>query len=481
MANSEDRPAIVIGSGPNGLAAAITLAQAGLPVTVYERNEVIGGACRSSELIKPGYVHDISSAVQPLAIASPFFRKLPLEENGLKWIVPGAALAHPFDDGTAVLLKSSVADTASMLDRADGKAYRRLMEPLVSHWEELVNEVMQLPRFSMRHPLLMLNFGKRALVSATGLARSLFDGARARAIIAGLGVHSVMDLEQRASIAAGLILGVAAHTTGWPLPEGGSQRIANALANHLTELGGSIITGTEIQSLEQLPSYKLLMLDVTPQQFLNLAGAVLPDFYKRKLRNYKYGPGVFKVDWILDGPVPWKAIECQTAGTVHIGGYLEEIATAERDVWQGRHPEKPFVILAQPSLFDPTRVKGTGHIAWGYCHVPNGSSLDMTERIEGQIERFAPGFKDRVIARHVMYPSDIQKDNPNCIGGDITGGVQSLRRMIFPVLSHETPINNIFLCSATTPPGPGVHGICGVRAAQIALRKQNLVHDLTDS
>jgi len=480
MPETKTGPAVVVGSGPNGLAAAITLAQAGLPVTVYEKNELIGGACRSSELIKPGYVHDIGSAVHPLAVASPFFRGLPLEKYGLKWIVPGAALAHPFDDGTAVLINKSIADTASMLDLADEKAYRRLMDPLVNQWEELVNEVMQFPRFSISHPFLMLNFGRRALYSVTGLAGRLFNGNRARAVIAGLGVHSVMSLERRASIAAGLILAVAAHTTGWPLPEGGSQKITNALASHLIELGGSIITNNEIQSLAQLSPVQLCMLDVTPQQFLTIAQEHLPNLYKQKIKNYKYGPGVFKVDWILDEPIPWKAKDCLTAGTVHLGGSLEEIFAAEGDVWRGRNPEKPFVILAQPSIFDQTRVNGTGHIVWGYCHVPNNSSFNITNQIELQIERFAPGFKDRIIARHIMYPSDIQKDNPNCIEGDITGGAQSLRRMVFPEFSYETPITNVFLCSATTPPGPGVHGICGVRAAHFALRKK-LVQNIINS
>lgn len=474
MVDSNSRAAIVVGSGPNGLAAAITLAQAGMTVTVYEKNEVIGGACRSSELIKPGFLHDVGSAVHPLAIASPFFKKLHLEEYGLKWIVPASALAHPFDDGTAVLLNRSVAETASMLDSADGKAYRKLMNPLVNRWEEIILEVMQFPRFSVRHPLLMLHFGRRALCSAKGLAGKFFKGNRARAVMAGLGVHSVMELEQRGSAAAGLVLAVAAHTTGWPLPEGGSQKIANALAKHLTKLGSQIIAGNEVQSLKQLPPYQLLMVDITPHRFFDMAEQQLPSFYKRRLKNYQYGPGVFKIDWILDGAVPWEAKECQMAGTVHLGGCLEEIAAAERDVWQGQHPEKPFVILAQPSLFDRTRVKGTGHILWGYCHVPNASTFDMTGRIEAQIERFAPGFKNRIVARHVMYPSDLQKDNPNCIGGDITGGAQSLRRMVFARVTYETPINGIFLCSAATPPGPGVHGMCGFRAAELALRKQNL-------
>jgi phytoene dehydrogenase-like protein len=475
MVSSNSRAAVVVGSGPNGLAAAITLAQAGLTVTVYEKNKVIGGACRSSELIKPGFLHDIGSAVYPLAIASPFFRELSLEKYGLRWIIPPAALAHPFDDGTAVLLVRSVSETASMFDSSDVKAYQNLMNPLVNQWEEIVTEVMHFPRFPIHHPLSMFRFGQLALRSVTGLAEHLFRGARAKAVIAGLGVHSVMTLEQWASTAAGLVLAIAAHTAGWPIPEGGSQIIANSLANYLIKLGGNIITDYNVKSIGQLKPYPLIILDVTPEQFLEIAGSELRDSYKHRLKNYKYGPGVFKVDWILDGPVPWKAKECQMAGTVHIGGYLEEIAFAENVIWQGHHPEKPFILLAQPSLFDKTRSKGTGHIVWGYCHVPNSSTFDMTERIESQIERFAPGFKDRIIARNAMFPPDIQKYNPNCIGGDITGGAQSLRRMILPKISHETPLKNVFLCSATTPPGPGVHGMCGVRAAIKALKNTSLV------
>jgi phytoene dehydrogenase-like protein len=470
MPENKSGPAVVVGSGPNGLAAAITLAQAGLPVTVYEKNEVPGGACRSSEIIKPGYVHDTGSAVHPLAIASPFFQQLQLENHGLKWIRPEAALAHPFDDGTAVLLHGSVADTAAMFDSEDGKAYHKLLNPLVEHWEELIDEVTQFPRYIIHNPSTFLRFGTRALKPAASLARDLFSSVRARGFIAGLGVHSVMDLEQRGSMAAGLVLASAAHIAGWPLPEGGSQKITDALADYLSELGGNIVTKTEIESLEQLPPYRLCLLDVTPRQFLNIAGKHLRESYKNKLKNYRYGPGVFKVDWILDGSIPWKARECLSAGTVHVGGHIEEIIVAEGDVMQGRHPEKPFVILVQPSIFDATRVQGNGHIAWGYCHVPNGSSYDMAERIEAQIERFAPSFKDRIVARYVMSPSDLQEDNPNCIGGDITGGAQSLMRMVLPRISHETPIKNVFLCSATTPPGPGVHGICGIRAAQLALK-----------
>lgn len=470
MPENKSGPAIVVGSGPNGMAAAVILAQAGLSVTVYERNEVPGGACRSAEIIQPGYIHDIGSAVHPLAIASPFFQRLQLENHGLKWIRPEAALAHPFDDGTAVLLHGSISDTAAMLGGEDGKSYHKLLNPLVEHWRELDDEVMQFPRFSIRHPVTMLHFGKQALKTAAGFARDSFSGIRARALIAGLGVHSVMDLEQRGSLAAGLVLATAAHTVGWPLPQGGSQKITDVLASYLGGLGGSIVTGTEIESLEQLSPYRLCLLDVTPRQFLNIADKHIPDSYRSKLKKYKYGPGIFKVDWILKGPVPWTAGDCISAGTVHLGGNIDEIISAERDVMQGRHPEKPFVILAQPSLFDETRVNSNGHIAWAYCHVPNGSSFDMTERIEAQIERFAPGFKEKIVARHVMTPADIQEDNPNCIGGDITGGAQSLMRMVIPRISHETPIKNVFLCSATTPPGPGVHGSCGVRAARLALK-----------
>jgi phytoene dehydrogenase-like protein len=467
--------AIVVGSGPNGLAASITLAKAGIPVTVYERNSVTGGACRSAELINPGHLHDISSAVHPLAVVSPCFKKLPLKDHGLNWITPPAAVAHPFDDGTAVLVKRSVSETASMLDNYDQESYQRLMRPIVDKWPEIVSEVMNFPRISTHHSFTLLSFGYRAIRSAVGLAESFFKGARARALIAGLGAHSVMSLEHRGSAAAGLVLAGAAHTTGWSMPEGGSQRITDALSSYLIKLGGNIITDHEVQLLDQLPSYEILMLDVTPHQFMNMGKKQLPDSYKRRLENYQYGPGVFKLDWILDGPIPWKSKECLAAGTVHLGGSLEEIARAERDVNNNHQPEKPFVILAQPSLFDSTRAQGNGHIVWAYSHVPIGSTFDMTERIEAQIERFAPGFKEKIIARHVMYPSDLEKDNPNCIGGDITGGTQGIKRIIFPEISYNTPVSNVFLCSASTPPGPGVHGMCGERSANSALKKLNLI------
>ena len=466
--------AIVVGAGPNGLAAAVTLARAGIPVTVYERNSRIGGACRSAELIKPGYLHDIGSAVHPLAMASPFFRKLPLHNHGLKWITPTAAVAHPFDDGSASLLIRSISETALMLDSYDRKRYEKLMSPMVENWQDIVNEIMCFPRITPFHPLTLFRFGYHAIRSAVGLAESVFKGPRARAMIAGLGAHSVMSLEQRGSAAAGLMLAIVAHTTGWPMPEGGSQGITGALSTYLVKHGGTIITNNEIRSLDQLPPYKLLMLDVTPRQFLNITKQRLPASYRRKLDNYYYGPGVFKLDWILDGPVPWKAKECLDAGTVHIGGNLEEIANAEYTVWNNQIPEKPFVILTQPSLFDNTRTQGSDHIVWAYCHIPKDSTFDMTGRIEAQIERFAPGFKDRIIARSTMYPSDMERDNPNCVGGDITGGRESLRRLLFPEVSYTTPLGNVFLCSASTPPGPGVHGMCGERSATLAIKKLKL-------
>jgi len=474
MGKSSLYKAIVVGAGPNGLAAAITLAEAGIPVTLYERNNSLGGACRSEELIKPGYLHDVGSAIHPLTVASPFFQKLPLQDHGLKWITPPAAVAHPFDDGSAALVIRSVHETALMLDDYDRKGYEKLMRPMVDNCQEIINELMYFPRITPRRPFTLFRFGYHAIKSAAGLAESVFIGPRARALIAGLGAHSVMSLEKRGSAAAGLMLLVVAHTIGWPMPEGGSQRITDALSAYLIEQGGTIITNHEVQSLDQLPPYKILMLDLTPHQFFNITKQQLPASYSRKLDNYKYGPSIFKLDWIMDGPIPWKAKECHSAGTVHLGGSLEEIANAEYTVCQNQLPEKPFVILAQPSLFDNTRTEGSNHIIWAYSHVPRDSSFDMAGRIEAQIERFAPGFKDRIIARNTMYPSDVERNNPNCVGGDITGGSESLRRLLFPEVSYTTPLRNVFLCSASTRPGPGVHGMCGERSATLAIKKLKL-------
>jgi phytoene dehydrogenase-like protein len=464
------KTAIVIGSGPNGMAAAITLAKAGLKVTIYEKNEVPGGACRSLELVKKGIINDVGSAVHPMVAASPFFRSHPLAEYGLKLIHSPLVMAHPLDDGTAIAVYKSMEETASNLDAVDAKSYCRLMKPLVSNFQTLIEEIMQFPKIPLRHPLLMLNFGLRALSSARGMAESRFKGGRARAFLAGMGAHSIMNMNKAAGSASGLMLTAAAHANGWPIPQGGAQNITDAMADYFKSLGGIILTGQEINSLEQLPPYDVLLSDVTPLQFLKMAAFKLTDGYKSKVRKYTYGPGVFKMDWILDKPVPWKAEECFKAATVHIGGSMEEIVNAENDVHNGKYPDKPFVFLAQPSLFDKTRVRGNEHVIWGYCHVPANSTFDMTGRIESQVERFAPGFKESIIARNVMYPSDLEKDNPNLVGGDISGGSQSFKKLIFPSISHKTPIDNVYLCSSSTPPSAGVHGMCGYRAALAALK-----------
>ncbi len=468
----DKKTAVVVGSGPNGLAAAIALGQAGLEVTVFEKHEKIGGGCRSVELIRKGYIHDVCSTVHLQVKLSPFFRQLPLGDFGLKWVTPPYALANPFNDGTAAVVSTSMPETLASLDTVDAVRYEKLMSPLVRQSKELMDEIMGFPKIPWQHPLMMLNFGLRALTPTTKLATSLFKGKRARALLAGMGAHSGMALEKMGSFASGFLMSITAHADGWPFPEGGSQKTVDALAGYFTErLEGKIITGCEVESLSQLAHYDTVLLDLTPLQFLRMAGNSLPGSYAAKLRDYKYGCGAFKCDWILDGPVPWKAKECYKANTVHVGGYLEEIAIAEREVVQQKHPEKPFVILTQPSLFDKTRTSDDEHIVYGYCHVPNGSTFDMTERIETQIERFAPGFTDRIIGRHTMSTADLEKYNPNCIGGDFLGGAQSLQKLIFPRISYETPIANTFLCSSSTPPSPGVHGMCGVRAARAALRK----------
>ncbi|UCC16836.1 MAG: NAD(P)/FAD-dependent oxidoreductase [Dehalococcoidales bacterium] len=471
MSNHSSYNAVVIGSGPNGLAAAITAATAGMPVTVYEQNHEIGGACRSTELIRSGLINDIGAAVHPLALISPFFRNLPLEQYGLHWIVPEIAMAHPFEDGTAAALYRAISETSATLGSEDSKAYTRLMAPIVGNGQDLVEEILYLPRVTTRHPLALMNFGTKAVRSVKGLAEKWFRGKRAKGFIAGLGVHSVMDLNSAGSMAPGLVLAFAAHIAGWPLPRGGSQKIPDALSKYLFQLGGQIRTDCKIQSLEEIQPYSLLLMDLTPEQIIKIAGEFMPASYTDTLKNYRYGPGVFKIDWILSEAIPWKAYECRKAPTVHVGGNYEEIVSAEHDVMEGRIPEKPFVFLVQPSIIDTTRTRKKGHVAWAYCHVPNGSTISMVEKIEDQIERYAPGFKDIITARHTMFPEDVEKDNPNCVGGDITAGRQSLRRMIFPELSCTTPLKNMFLCSAVISPGPGVHGMCGVRASRTAMRK----------
>jgi phytoene dehydrogenase-like protein len=465
--------AVVVGSGPNGLAAAIALAQSGRSVLVVEAAPTIGGGCRSAELTLPGFVHDPCSAIHPLAMASPFFRKLPLNNYGLAWIQPPLPLAHPFDDGTAAILSRSLDETADALG-VDARAYRRLMGSFLPEFDSLLEQILG-PFRPPHHPVLLARFGLDALRSAAGLATSRFSGARARGLFSGLAAHSMLSLEQPVSAAIALVLGLAGHAVGWPIPSGGSQRIADALAAHLRALGGEIRTGVTVASLDQLPQSAAVLFDVTPRQFLAIAGDAVPGRYRRALGGFRFGPGVFKIDWALAGPVPWTAEVCHLAGTLHLGGTLEEIAAAECDVAAGRHPERPFVLIAQQSRFDPTRAPAGRHTLWGYCHVPNGSTLDMTDRIERQIERFAPGFRDLILARSVLSPAALEDYNPNYVGGDINGGVSDLRQLVTrPTIRRDpysTPNRRLYLCSSSTPPGGGVHGMCGYFAAQSALRQ----------
>jgi phytoene dehydrogenase-like protein len=464
--------AVVVGAGPNGLASAITLARAGRSVLVLEGKETIGGGTRSAELTLPGFVHDVCSAIHPLGVASPFFRDLPLAGYGLEWVFPPAAVAHPFDDGSAAVLERSVDATGESLGR-DAAAYRRLMGPLLDDWERLASDLLGPLPVPPRHPFAMARFGLRAVRSARGLAEGAFEGERARAMFAGLAAHSILPLERPVSAAFGLVLGTVAHAVGWPMARGGSQQIADALATHLRTLGGEIVTGTCVASLDQLPPAGAILLDVTPRQLLQIAGDRLPAGYRRALGRYRYGPGVFKLDWALDGPIPWKARACSRAGTVHLGGTLPEIAASERAVWRGELSERPYVIVVQQTLFDPTRAPEGKHTGWAYCHVPNGSTIDMTQRIEAQLERFAPGFQDLILARSVMSPTALERHDPNYIGGDINGGVQDLgqlfTRPVARLNPYTTPVRGLYLCSSSTPPGGGVHGMCGYFAAQAAL------------
>lgn len=441
------RDANVVGSGPNGLAAACVLAQAGWRVTVFEAEPVPGGGVRSAELTLPGFIHDVCSAVFPLAAASPFFRTLPLERYGLEWIRPPAALAHPFDDGTAETLGP------------DSHAFRSE----AANWPRIERSVLG-PLGWPRHPLATARFASGALRPASKLARVRFPDERTRALFAGLAAHSALPLEEPLSAGVGLVLGALAHVAGWPVARGGAQSLANALVSHLRSLGGEVVTGTRVRSLEELPQAQATLCDLSPKPLLEIAGRVLSPAWRRKLERYRYGPGAFKVDWALDGPIPWTAAACARAATVHLGGTLAEIAGAEREVWNGACPERPFVILVQPSLFDPVRAPAGMHTAWAYCHVPNGSRFDMLERIENQIERFAPGFRGRILARSTMGPAAIESHNPNFAGGDIAAGVLRLRRT-----PSETPVPGLYICSAATAPGPGVHGMCGYFAARKVL------------
>jgi len=465
--------AIVVGSGPNGLAAAITMARAGCSVLVCEANATIGGGARSAELTLPGFVHDICSAVHPLAAASPFFRTVPLERLGFEWIQPDIPLAHPLDDGSAAALYKKVDFTAEQLG-GDSRAYRRLMAPLARNWEDLAIEFLQPMLHLPQHPITLTRFGIPAVSPATLLAKYLFKREPARALFAGIAAHSFLPLEAPVSSAFALVLGLAGHAVGWPIPRGGSQQISNALATYLRELGGVIELNRRTENLRDLPKARAILLDLSVWEFLRIAGQELPSRYRRKLQFFRHAPGIFKIDYALSSPIPWKAEACRHAGTIHLGGGIDEIAAAERDVSRGRIPERPFVLVAQQSLFDKTRAPGDQHTLWAYCHVPFNCDADMSDQIESQIARFAPGFRDCILARHKMSATDLARSNPNLAGGDISGGAANLAQLIArPILSptpYRTPLPGVYLCSASTPPGGGVHGMCGYHAAGVALR-----------
>ena len=446
------------------------LAQARLPTTVFEAEPVVGGGTRSAELTVPGFLHDICSAVHPLAASSPAFKSFPLAGHGLEWIEPQIPLAHPFEDGSAAILERSLARTCERLGR-DGAVYRRVVATMVERWPVLVSEILRPIIHAPLDPLLLARFGALALWPAASTARLLFRSEPARALFAGLAAHSVLPLEAFGSAVFGWVLATAAHAVGWPIPHGGSQNIANALASYFKELGGRIVTGTRVRSLDEIGADSLILCDVTPRQLADLAGARLPASFRQRLKRYRYGPGVFKIDWALSDPIPWKARECSQAGTIHVGGTIDEIAVSERAAWQGLPADRPFVLVAQPSLFDSSRAPLGKHTAWAYCHVPQASTVDMTDRIERQIERFAPGFRECILARHVFAPTDLERHNANLVGGDITGGANTLMQLVFrPNRSlYRTPLNGVYLCSSSTPPGGGVHGMCGFHAARMAL------------
>lgn len=466
-----DYDAVVVGSGPNGLAAAIVLQQAGCSVLLLESKNTIGGGLRSKALTLPGYIHDVCSAIHPMAAGSPFFSSLPLKKHGLEFIYPTLAAAHPFDNGTAAVLGESLEATAALLG-ADEKKYLDLIAPIIQDWPLIANNLLGPLRFPA-HPFALARFGLKALLSAETVAKR-FTTEKAKGLWAGMAAHSIMPLSNLSTAAIGFVLMAVGHLRGWPLPKGGSQQIADALASYFVSIGGKIETNFNVHSLSQLPSSHAVLFDTTPQQLLQIAGHKFSSVYKWQLNRFRYGMGVFKIDWALDAPVPFKAAECRTAGTVHLGNTFNEIAASEKATWSGKHAERPFVLMAQQSLFDASRAPEGKHTAWAYCHVPSGSTTDMTDVIERQVERFAPGFRERILAKHVMNSAQLEEYNPNYIGGDITGGVNDLGQLFTrPALRsspYRTSAKGIYLCSSSTPPGGGVHGMCGYHAAVRALK-----------
>jgi phytoene dehydrogenase-like protein len=472
VAHPTEFDAIVVGSGPNGLVAAAELAGAGWKVLVLEAADTPGGGLRSAELTLPGFVHDVCSAIHPMGLASPAMRALPLTEHGVEWIHPEIPVAHPLDDGRAGILHRLVSDTADGLG-SDSTAYRRLMEPLVRHGHELLADLMT-PLSLPRHPLLTARYGVNGILPDTWLERR-FDTDEARGLMAGLAAHSMLDLGSPITGGFGMLLGILGHLVGWPMAKGGSGAIADALVSIVEARGGTVECSHEVTNLDELPPAEAILLDLTPRQVLRVAGERLPGRYARALERFRYGPGVFKVDWALDGPIPWTNAKVAKAGTVHVGGRSESVVASERDAVSGRYSDEPFVLLAQQTIADPSRAPEGKHTAWAYCHVPHGGTLDRTEAIERQVERFAPGFRDRILATHVMGPGAMEAHDANYIGGDINGGVADLRQFPFrPVRSVHpwaTPVDGLYLCSSSTPPGGGVHGMCGHSAAQLVLRR----------
>lgn len=455
--------ALVIGSGPNGLSAAIVLAEAGYQVEVREASSHFGGGASSAELTIPGFLHDFGSAVHPMALASPFFSSLPL---GVEWVQPPIPFAHPLDDGTAVLLHRDLGQTAAGLGE-DGSAWRNLFDPLVRDWEIFRHELLA-PLGWTNHPVRMARFGINAVLPASTLLNRKFTGPRAKALFCGVAAHYAF-LEQPFSASIGMVLGAAGHAVGWPIPRGGSQRITNALLRHFQNAGGAAHTNAPVNSITG--EHDLVLADTSPRSLARIAGEKLPQSFRTKLERYRYGPGSFKVDWALNNPIPWRAAECLQAGTVHVGGTADEILASERAAVTGKHSDRPYILLSQPTLFDPSRAPTGKHIAWAYCHVPNGSNVDMTDRIEAQIERFAPGFRDTILARSVSSPGTLQQADANLVGGDVTGGMNDFRQLLLRPTwrRYATPNPKIWLCSAATPPGAGVHGMCGYHAARKAL------------
>ena len=463
--------AVVIGSGPNGLSAAIALAQAGCKVVVFEANDTIGGGARSAELTLPGFTHDVCSAVHPWAIASPFWSTLPLASHGLEWIEPPVMIGHPFDDGSAAIALRSIEATANGLGR-DGAAYKKMLGAVVRDWPRISDAVLGPPGIP-RHPFALARFGLRALRSINSLTAGAFKDEPAKALLTGSAAHDLMALNRALTAGVGLTMGALSHMGGWPIARGGSQKISNALAAHLKSLGGELVTGTRVTDVDKLPAAKIVMCDLSPKPLLAIAGHKFPAGYRRALERYRYGMGVFKVDWALADTIPWKSAECRRAGTLHLGGTSKEISDAEQQTSAGRIPDRPFVLLSQPTVFDPSRAPGGQQIAWGYCHVPLGSTVDMLDRIERQIERFAPGFRERVLARAVTTPAQLEANNANLVGGDIGMGATDLSQFFTRPTwrNYATPVKGLYICSASTPPGPGVHGMCGYHAAQLALHR----------